>query len=143
MARLARGAPVTRGAEYNGHRNWAHWNVSLYLNNDQDLYNLLGECAERYGPRAARMLQSRLPERTPDGARYSLIALQAAITDWREENPDRMAARQRQRERMRMLRAFERDHGEPLSHHTGNPLDDPRAFAARFGFRMVAPPVLK
>ena len=25
-------------AKYNGHKNWNHWNVSLWVNNDEGLY---------------------------------------------------------------------------------------------------------
>ena len=31
-------------AQYNGHRSWNAWNVSLCLNNDQGLYNLMLHC---------------------------------------------------------------------------------------------------
>ncbi len=67
-------------ASYNGHRNWNHWNVSLWLNNDESLYRDLVQCA-KLTPRdkAARVLLSRLPESTPDGARYSISAIKAAM----------------------------------------------------------------
>lgn len=30
---------------HNGHKNYETWNVSLWINNDQGLYNLAKECA--------------------------------------------------------------------------------------------------
>jgi len=34
-------------AGYNGHRSWAYWNVSLWIGNDEGLYNLARECVRR------------------------------------------------------------------------------------------------
>ena len=69
-------------ATYNGHKNYTHWNVSLWINNDEGLYNLAREYVRRHGVRcAARKLKNELPERTPDGARYSLVAIRNAISD--------------------------------------------------------------
>jgi len=69
--------------EYNGHRNWTHWNVSLWLNNEEWMYRELMRVVEiakvKGVHRAALALQSHLPSRTPDGAKYSLVALRAAI----------------------------------------------------------------
>lgn len=31
-------------AKYNGHKNWNHWNVSLWINNDEELYNTAKYC---------------------------------------------------------------------------------------------------
>ena len=28
---------------YNGHKNWNHWNVSLWINNDEGLYRMANE----------------------------------------------------------------------------------------------------
>ncbi len=67
---------------YNGHKNWSHWNVSLWLGNDESSYRLCLEAkAKRPGnlKRQAAWLQAMLPARTPDGARYSLVALRAAL----------------------------------------------------------------
>jgi hypothetical protein len=33
---------------YNGHKNWNHWNVSLWINNDEGLYNMARQYARRY-----------------------------------------------------------------------------------------------
>ena len=69
---------------YNGYPNWNQWNVSLWLNSDYDLYLTMLECyreAKGNATRAARRLKALLPERTPDGARYSLVAIRGAMTD--------------------------------------------------------------
>ena len=31
-------------ATYNGHKNWNHWNVSLWINNDYGLYETARYC---------------------------------------------------------------------------------------------------
>ena len=70
---------------YNGHKNWTHWNVSLWIGSDESIYceavRLLSVC--RSTRAAARCLQAQLPARTPDGARYSLSAVMAALTGLR------------------------------------------------------------
>lgn len=67
---------------YNGHKNWNHWNVSLWINNDESLYRRARELARRSNrSRAAETLLAELPERTPDGARYTKTAILAAMGD--------------------------------------------------------------
>lgn len=73
-------------APYQGFKNWTHWNVSLWLNNDEGLYLTSQEHA-RSGlslDRAAARLQRELPSRTPDGARISHSALKAHLKSERE-----------------------------------------------------------
>jgi hypothetical protein len=74
---------MTKNQPYNDHKNWTHWNVSLWLNNEEWMYRELMQCVEiaktRNVDRAARVLQGRLPERTPDKAFFSIVALKAAI----------------------------------------------------------------
>jgi len=82
---------MPRNAPYNGHKNWTHWNVALWLGNDEGLYNMameyrnkthskIGGNPKPYTPRRAAYALSRyLPPRTPDGARYSIVALTEAI----------------------------------------------------------------
>jgi hypothetical protein len=61
---------------YNGHKNWNHWNVSLWINNDEGLYRLALSYAGRF-PRdqAARLMLAELPDRAP----YSVSAIRAAM----------------------------------------------------------------
>lgn len=70
---------------YNGHKNWNHWNVSLWINNDEGLYNLAKESlrgAKTKG-RAALVMLEALQDggltKTPDGAPYSLSSVRAAM----------------------------------------------------------------
>lgn len=67
---------------YNGHKNYNHWNVSLWLLNDEGLYNMARDCIRlaRTKDEAARDLLQMLPSHTPDGAPYSYSAVRAAIT---------------------------------------------------------------
>ena len=68
------------GKEYNGHKNWNQWNVALWIGNDEGLYFHAVELCKRYDRnKAARILKYELPEKTPDGARYSLTAIRAAL----------------------------------------------------------------
>lgn len=70
---------------YNGHKNWTHWNVALWVCNDESIYleasRLLAKFPGKLA-KCARLLKRELPERTPDGARYSLIALRASLEGW-------------------------------------------------------------
>lgn len=73
---------------YNGHKNWNHWNVSIWIYNDEGLYRMalehLRNCS---GPRkrAARNMLDELEEygirKTPDGAHYSVSSIAAAMGD--------------------------------------------------------------
>ena len=69
---------------YNGHKNWNHWNVSLWINNDEGLYNLARECCKHCTKdTAASAMLSTLNEsgiyKTPDGAPYSESSIRAAM----------------------------------------------------------------
>ena len=86
---------------YNGHRSWAAWNVSLWLNNDEGFYNAalfsiqrakemqllaIGSFARSKSipERAAIILKNLLPERTPDGARFTFTNLGLALQHFDE-----------------------------------------------------------
>lgn len=69
---------------YNGHKNYNFWNVSLWINNDEGLYNFAKDYARRYTrQRAAEEMLSALNEmgvtHTPDGVKYSVSAIRAAM----------------------------------------------------------------
>lgn len=65
---------------YNGHKNWNHWNVSLWINNDEGLYRRAVELARRNNrERAVQAMLEELPSHTPDGAPYSKSSVRAAM----------------------------------------------------------------
>jgi hypothetical protein len=67
---------------YNGHKNWNHWNVSLWLMNDEGLYRQIEQSISDLGTldAAARDLATQLKgQSTPDGAPYTFASIRAAI----------------------------------------------------------------
>lgn len=75
-------------ASYNGHKNWNHWNVSLWINNDEGLYRIARNLVlykQRSTPKTecAKAFIATLNEmgitKTPDGAPYSVSAVRAAM----------------------------------------------------------------
>jgi hypothetical protein len=66
---------------YNGHKSHAAWNVSLWINNDEPLYRLAKDCVRRSSNRqeAAEMILSSLPEKTPDGVKYTVTNIRLAL----------------------------------------------------------------
>ena len=70
---------------HNGHRNWNHWNVSLWINNDERMWREAIHFIQYAGTKdkAARMmfdsLKSQGITRTRDGAPYSVTAIRAAL----------------------------------------------------------------
>lgn len=73
---------------YNGHKNWAHWNVALWLNNDEGLYLMARDALASFRNKseAANYLIEGLRDcgftKTPDGARYSFASVRAALASF-------------------------------------------------------------
>lgn len=70
--------------KYNGHKNWNRWNVSLWINNDEGLYNEARRyCRRMNRDQAARAMLESLNDcgitETPDGAPYSVSSIRAAM----------------------------------------------------------------
>lgn len=71
--------------KYNGHRNYNRWNVSLWINNDEGLYRRAVGVVRRAKNKddAARQFMDDLAEagitKTPDGVRYTVTAVRAAL----------------------------------------------------------------
>jgi hypothetical protein len=69
----------------NGHKNWNHWNVSLWINNDEGLYrtakNMVAKKNGRQWAAEAMLmwLQGNGFYKTPDGAPYSVSSIRAAM----------------------------------------------------------------
>lgn len=75
-------------AKYQGHRSWNAWNVSLWINNDEGLYQMARNIAREYkGNRraGAQAMCYRLEcdgiTHTPDGAPYSATTIREAMRD--------------------------------------------------------------
>ena len=70
---------------YQGCKNYNHWNVSLWINNDERLYHLALYCIKIASNRQQAasnmldMLQEEGHYKTPDGAPYSVSSIRAAM----------------------------------------------------------------
>ena len=71
----------------NGHKNWNHWNVHLWITNDEGLYRAAREAVEmahnkdRAASAYMRWLKSLNIHETPDGAPYTQTSVRAAMRD--------------------------------------------------------------
>lgn len=79
--------------KYNGHKNWNHWNVSLWINSDEELYRSATFYVNHYRrahgngfsgrDRAINAMLEYFTVRgitkTPDGAPYTKTTIRAAM----------------------------------------------------------------
>lgn len=75
--------------EYNGHRSWNAWNVSLWICNEEPLYRLACECVDtsrtlQIAAKRFLAVTGLLNERTPDGAVYNITCVREALAGLRE-----------------------------------------------------------
>ena len=71
-------------AKYNGHKNYNHWNVSLWINNDEGLYRRAKYLCKYYKKdEAAKLLFNELNDalitHTPDGVKYTITSIRQAL----------------------------------------------------------------
>ena len=69
-------------ATYNGHKNYNHWSVSLWLNNDEGLYDIMVHAVNHSPCRdvAVQRVFDQLDGcKTPDGVAYSKSAIRGAM----------------------------------------------------------------
>ena len=71
-------------AKFNGHKNWNHWNVSLWINNDKALYLMARDYVKiNTRQNAAERMLDTLHDlgiyKTPDGAPYSVSSIRAVM----------------------------------------------------------------
>ena len=81
--------------KFNGHKNWNHWNVSLWINNNETLYRAAVDCInthrhyssftktmtprERAAVAMLDYLHNNEGFKTPDGAPYTVTTIRAAM----------------------------------------------------------------
>lgn len=67
--------------KYSGHDSYNAWNISLWLNNDEHLYNMCRWMLRIANDRndAAKRLFDLLPEKTPDGVKYTVTNIRKAL----------------------------------------------------------------
>lgn len=72
---------------FNGYASWEDWNVALWLNNDESLYNTLCHYAELAAymtishSDALKSLLAALPDQTPDGAEFSAESVKPMLDE--------------------------------------------------------------
>lgn len=79
--------------EYNGHATKGHWNVSLWIGNEEPLYRFAMACIQGGKAKnpakwltisAHRFLAVYGGEKTPDGFQYTTARVRAALKDFGE-----------------------------------------------------------
>lgn len=73
---------------YNGHPNRAQWNVSLWINNDEGLYNMARDAVRTNRGAKMRAAEEMLEQlndagitHTPDGVKYTKTSIRHAMVE--------------------------------------------------------------
>lgn len=66
-------------------KEWEHWNVALWLNNDLGFWSLAQDCLRQCKTltEATDMFRAEVGYSTPDGAKFTKRAIRAALRDLR------------------------------------------------------------
>lgn len=82
---------TTIAKEYNGHKDKGYWNIALWIGNDESTYRFAVACIRNakqtpsrvhWLTRAARHFCGLYGgERTPDGFKYTVARVKAALSD--------------------------------------------------------------
>jgi hypothetical protein len=73
---------------YNGHRSWNAWNVSLWINNDENTYRQAIELLKTKSLKWAIINFCKMHDKTPDGAKYTHLSVKLALTELKESIQD-------------------------------------------------------
>ncbi len=67
--------------EYNGHRSWNAWNVSLWIGNTENIYNFAMLCLKnnRINKAVYLFMKAFEGEKTPDGAVYNHLSVKLCL----------------------------------------------------------------
>jgi hypothetical protein len=74
--------------EFNGHRSWNAWNVSLWISNEESSYTFAMDCLTRLtakgnkpslGLAVKRFMEVYNGSKTPDGASYNVISVRECL----------------------------------------------------------------
>lgn len=82
IAKLAKKSERALASGYNGHKNWAYWNVSLWIYNDESMYGFVKDIVKKSRTLdiAASEVMSYLEgQSTLDGAKYTKRNVRAAL----------------------------------------------------------------
>jgi hypothetical protein len=94
---------MSKAIRYNGHKSWNQWNVSLWIGNEEHIYDFAVECAEAGARRAAKWRTGENKhrvaldtatsmfmrvygyERTCDGAVFNRLSVKRALEGYVDE----------------------------------------------------------
>ena len=77
-----------KNKEYNGFKNYAFWNISLWINGDYELYFFALECLKTHKNtlRATRVfIDNQTSSYTPDGVRWTSVAVHSALISLKKD----------------------------------------------------------